>query len=327
MSFTLSVSEPLPSEIRRVARERLLDAHRRLENKAAEPFDVRVHEARKRTKEVRALLRLARDELGRDTYKRENARLRDAARLLAPVRDAQMLGRMIEDAHDVPLDAEARQRIRDAFDKQLRSERARAAGARSRRRMAAMVAEAYGAVADWPLPRDRWRVLRGGLRRSYARGRVGYTTVSAGGSDEQVHEWRKRVKDLWYQLRLLTPAWPELLEPTARETHRLTDLLGDAHDLSVLVARLDGLPLAEEDRRRVAGWAAARQGELRRSALEVGACLYAESPKAFVTRIGEIYKLARRGGRVEPALPVAPVAAEDGRPGEAAATEAPLTGG
>lgn len=185
------MSEPLPSEIRRVARERLLDAHRRLENKAAEPFDVRVHEARKRTKEVRALLRLARDELGRDTYKRENARLRDAARLLAP-------------------------------------------------------------------------------------------------------------------------AWPELLGPTARETHRLADLLGDDHDLSVLIARLDGLPLAEEDRQRVAEWAAVRQAELRRSALELGACLYAESPKAFVTRIGEIYMLARRGGRIEPALPVAPVAAEDG---------------
>lgn len=99
MPFALSLSEPLPSEIRRVARERLRDAHRRLEKKTDDPFDVRVHEARKRTKEVRALLRLTRDEIGRDAYKRENARLRDAARLLAPVRDAQVLARMIEDAH------------------------------------------------------------------------------------------------------------------------------------------------------------------------------------------------------------------------------------
>lgn len=327
MSFTLSVSEPLPSEIRRVARERLLDAHRRLEKKTHDPFDVRVHEARKRTKEVRAVLRLTRDEIGRDAYKRENARLRDAARLLAPVRDAQVLARMIEDAHDAPLDAEARQRIREAFDEQLRSERARAAGARSARRMTAMVAEAYGAVADWPLTQDRWRALRGGLQRSYARGRAGYATVSAGGSDEQAHDWRKRVKDLWYQLRLLSPAWPELLEPTAQEMHRLTDLLGDEHDLSVLIARLDGLPLAEEDRQRVDEWAAVRQAELRRFALELGACLYAESPKAFVTRIGEIYKLARRGNRVEPAFPVAPVAADEGGPGETAATAASLTGG
>lgn len=193
--------------------------------------------------------------------------------------------------------------------------------------MTAMVAEAYGAVADWPLTQDRWRALRGGLQRSYARGRAGCATVSAGGSDEQVHEWRKRVKDLWYQQRLLTPACPELLEPTAQEMHRLTDLLGDEHDLSVLITRLDGLPLAEEDRQRVAEWAAVRQAELRRSAIDLGTRLYAESPKAFVTRIGEVYKLARRGSRIETALPVAPVAADEGGPGETAATEASLTSG
>ena len=39
-----------------------------------------MHEARKDMKKLRALLRLARGELGGQTYERENARFRDAAR-------------------------------------------------------------------------------------------------------------------------------------------------------------------------------------------------------------------------------------------------------
>src|SRR6266852_835892 len=55
------------------------------------PSDPRIHDIRKRLKHCRALLRLLRKSLGKDAYRRENARLRDAARPLMPVRDAAVL--------------------------------------------------------------------------------------------------------------------------------------------------------------------------------------------------------------------------------------------
>ena len=50
-----------------------------------------MHEARKDMKKLRALLRLARGELGEDTFRRENACFRDAGRELAGVRDADVM--------------------------------------------------------------------------------------------------------------------------------------------------------------------------------------------------------------------------------------------
>ena len=50
-----------------------------------------IHDARKRLKKARAALRLARAALTKDEYRWENSALRDAARPLSDVRDAQAL--------------------------------------------------------------------------------------------------------------------------------------------------------------------------------------------------------------------------------------------
>lgn len=56
-----------------------------------DPSDKEIHRARKRLKRARATLRLLRLAIGKPTYRRENAALRDAARPLSGVRDAAVL--------------------------------------------------------------------------------------------------------------------------------------------------------------------------------------------------------------------------------------------
>jgi hypothetical protein len=105
-------------------------------------------------------------------------------------------------------------------------------------------------------------------------------------SGELLHEWRKRAKDLWYHLRILRGAWPALLGETADEAHRLTELLGDHHDLTVLAedaARRPGLLGKAEP--RVQSLIARRQGELLEDAVVLGSRLYAEKPDAFGARL------------------------------------------
>src|SRR5215470_11897599 len=74
---------------RRIARRQVRSALKKLGRGTTS--DRSVHSARKELKKARATLRLLRDALGRSTYKKENAALRDAARPLSEVRDGRVL--------------------------------------------------------------------------------------------------------------------------------------------------------------------------------------------------------------------------------------------
>ncbi|QBI21640.1 CHAD domain-containing protein [Egibacter rhizosphaerae] len=301
MAFELEPVRPLPDEVRRVAGETLDDALGRLRGETGETLEMRIHEARKRTKEARAVLRLARPALGESAFRAHNRALRDAARLLSPVRDAQVLHTLVAD-HDVEAaavdapDPDAAERAAEALEARVRSEQGRLAQARTVQRTVEAIAEVRSGVAEWPLVGDRWRTIGPGLRRSWKLARDGMAEVARGRAAEARHEWRKRVKDTWYHLRLLTPLWPESLATEAEEAHRLSDLLGDVQDLAVLVHELGAgsdLALAEADREALSAWAARRQVPLLTEALRLGARVHAERPQAYEARMKAYWHAAR----------------------------------
>jgi CHAD domain-containing protein len=154
------------------------------------------------------------------------------------------------------------------------------------------IAEGREQIRGWSLETDSWKLVAPGLTAGYRDGRRAMKQVRANPSPDNVHEWRKRAKDLWYQLRILQDAWPELLSETVSQADELADLLGDHHDLAVL--REDLLSRSElGDRRPFETLIAKRQDELFERALAIGRRLYAEKPKAFRRRIGR-YWLAWR---------------------------------
>src|SRR5690606_31798690 len=82
----------------------------------------------------------------------------------------------------------------------------RVAVARSRMETArAMIATWSGAVDVGS--------MAGGVAKTAKRGRAAWKASRKDASDEQVHEWRKRVKYLWYQARLLEAADPDGIGP------------------------------------------------------------------------------------------------------------------
>ena len=113
---------------------------------------------------------------------------------------------------------------------------------------------------------------------------------------ENLHDWRKRAKDLWYHLRLLKPFSPAIIGGHADEAHRLADLLGDDHDLALLRETLLGgggeVPVDVE---AVIGLIEHRRDQLQAEAMQVGERLYAERPKAFRRRMHRYWKATRRG--------------------------------
>ena len=300
-TYALAEAESPPAGLERIALGRVRHAVDELRGKGSDTFSESVHEARKDLKKVRSVLRLVRDELDESVYRRENERFRDAARLLSGARDAEVkletIQRLREVDGEMPGDAGLRDYVRS-----LESERDYRVADRAELERAASEIEAGAtAIEDWALERDSWGLVSPGLTRGYRRGRNRFRDTRRDPSAENVHEWRKRVKDLWYHLRILKPVWPGLLQETAEQAHALSDRLGDHHDLAVLAEdarhRRDRFG-SEADLEALLAAIERRQAELLDEALGLGSRLYAEKPRAFADRLGSYWSAWRRSERL-----------------------------
>ncbi|MDO8209320.1 CHAD domain-containing protein [Conexibacter sp. CPCC 206217] len=312
MSYRFSLADELPASIRAVAREQLFGAVTQLENPGEDPAKA-IHEARKHLKKSRALLRLVRPALGDDVYRRENDALREIAGMLSATRDADVLVATVDALaersigrlpsadfgalHDALVAEAAAARAPGATAGDAPT--ATAAGAAPA--TDATTAEAPAAAAlqlraiharveEWPLDDSDWDTVVAGISRAYRRGARERERAEAEPTVEHLHDWRKRVKDLWYHQRLLKPAWTEVLDAYAEQAHVLSELLGDDHDLAVLRARLErGIELsgraATVDLDPFLALVDERRLELQAHARRLAARLYAETPKAFERRI------------------------------------------
>lgn len=285
-AYRLKRKEEVGAGLRRVAHGRIEKAVASLREVEDDPAGA-IHSARKDIKKARAALRLVRDQLGGKRYKAENRRLRDAGQALSGSRDATVKLETLSTleqhfGHEYPSASAA------TWERQLEADRdalaARGADSDAVAAAIEVLEAARGAAGSWPLDGDSWKLIGPGLRRAYSHGREAMAAVAADPDPELVHEWRKRAKDLWYQLRLLRKTWPEPLGATVDQVHELTDRLGDHHDLTVLAADLGGR--AEIGSRALLGeLIERRQRELLDEALALGARIYAERPKAFGRRI------------------------------------------
>src|SRR5262249_37000089 len=137
-------------------------------------------------------------------------------------------------------------------------------------------------VKRWRLA-GGWSVVGPGLERAYERAAETFAVAVAEPTAEKLHECRKRVKDLRYHLGLLRPARPRPLGRLADLAHRLTDALGEDHDLLVLEQFLSDEPRragAAEALAALAGPLARRRAVLQQRAFDAGRRLLAETAPA-----------------------------------------------
>jgi hypothetical protein len=189
--------------------------------------------------------------------------------------------------------------LRDHLRVQAAASRADGPGGSGRTEVVAMLDAVAGRVDDWPLEHSDWTTVAKDMEQAYRRGRRALATVEEEPTVEHLHDWRKRVKDLWYHQRLVSSAWPGVVGAQADEAHRLSELLGDDHDLAVLAGLFTGdegagpRPPVPVDPGPLLGVIAERRGEILEEARRLGARVYAERPKAFGRRMRGYLEVAR----------------------------------
>jgi CHAD domain-containing protein len=265
--YAFERDENLTAAIPRLMNEQIVRAREQLTDTSA-PAEKRVHDARKRFKETRALLRMIREPLGAQ-FAIENAWFRDAGRELAAVRDADAV---LEALEKLELPRGVRTKVTRALKKN-----------RTHPPLDGLIANtldqlvvAQARVGLWPPMADSFDTIAAGLQKTYRDGRQ---AMKGAHSAEELHEWRKSVKTHWYHVQLLRHVWPPLMKAYAGVLDDLSHALGDHHDLHVLAASVEPAPPELLDA------ITTRQQELEKQAFALGARIYAERPDAFLKRM------------------------------------------
>ena len=148
-------------------------------------------------------------------------------------------------------------------------------------------------VKRWSIKAEDFSAIGPGLAQVYAKGRTAFHEAQSEPSVESLHEWRKEVKYLWYQVSLLRPVWSKPLKGFAKQIKQLVDCLSDNHDLAILRERV----LADVDQfedqtepETLVALVDKRRAELESEAWILGKRIYAEKYKAFRARFEEYWR-------------------------------------
>jgi CHAD domain len=280
MAFVLKPQKSAASQLRRLVADELHDAVAALSDSAS--VEIGVHEARKSVKKVRAVVRVLHDDLGpRD---RDNERLRQIAHRLSSLRDADATGETLQQLRGRYPQVVTSKMVREfARGLEGRNRQVRARG----RRLMALAARELGnlskSLPDRVQEAGRFKAVRRGVTRGWRRANRAMKGLDVSSDAAQFHRWRRRVKDHWYQMRLLAARHPAA-RSRAGSLEKLERWLGDDHNLAMLRAAILAAPDRLGDARTtdiVLGCIVKYQAWLRARCLKLGHRVFARKPATF----------------------------------------------
>jgi CHAD domain-containing protein len=282
-----SSDKSVSAGLRRIAASEFAQLREVLANRAL-PADRKIHEARKTTKRLRALLRLV--EPACPAARSEIGSLREAAASLSALRDRGALG---ETLSRLDLPEPSAKLLRTGLE-------VKTTAARAQRQLLAAFAADMNTVRtraeDWTLFAEGWNALQPGLERSHRRFRKAFKAARGARDEEPVHEFRKRAKDHWYHTCLLRSVLPPVMEGYAGAAESLCDDLGDWRDLGLLEDAVREMPASQLPQADAAAAlkviAKSRRKALKR-AFRMAERLAAEPPGVYTARLKAWWKAAR----------------------------------
>jgi len=191
-----------------------------------------IHELRKRTKYIRALLRF------HPQGKALQASLKSLSNILAPYRDAQVMWDTYQAC--VTDNAELRKiTIEDRLKKSsfLMEKLPDSAALIT---LHQLLASFKSQLEGHPFDPSTDHIYKG-MKTSHQTGKKAFKRARQNSDFELIHIWRKKTKQLWYQLRFIFGDLHEDPDHALSLSHTLSQTLGDIHDLDVFSNSLTDL--------------------------------------------------------------------------------------
>jgi CHAD domain-containing protein len=288
MPFRLRSTETVADGLRRLAREELKSISTLLD-RAARPQDEAIHEIRKSVKKTRAILRVVRADKGSGLAKSAK-RLHAINSRLSPLRDADVMLETLDtlrtrDRRTLNGSCFARlHRQLSAHRRTVMKAARRQASSQDLRRSVRKVRQT---ARHWKFTHRQFGSLAAALRLSHDAGRRALARARKRQQAADFHEWRKHIKALWYELRLVVGAGARIRRDV-KTLHLAEVWLGTEHDIVVLCDELskdvgEGDSRIDLDRIRLVG--DRYRLELRTKAAASTRRIYARASRDYVKSV------------------------------------------
>ena len=284
MGYRLIPDEALSRGLKRIARDEIDEAIAHLSAKDHSKRDHSIHEARKSIKKLRGLLRMLAPVLG-PSAKTDIAVLGELGRALSEFRDAAALIETVDLLAQHSRGPQVWEQLADV----RRTLRRRAEKTCNRTDLRSSLEHGIVGLrrlkrgtASWKLG-DGFDAIAPGLKRSFRRGKKALRKAREEQSAERFHDLRKRVKDRWYQARVLESLWPHPALTPEKALRDLQEDLGDDHNLEVLRSLI---PAKSGELRAMVE---TMQDGLRAKSLEAALALYEPKGRDFIAELSALW--------------------------------------
>lgn len=238
MSYRLKATESMARGLRRLARNELSSASENL-RRSNPPQEEAIHEARKSLKKVRAIVGVIEADGGHG-LNGSPKRLRTVNRTLSDLRDADAMLSALETLRKTNprlLRKRAYARVRRHLASRRRTLMKTASRNGTWRSVAQNLQKVRRDAKQWRPAHRRFRALESAVRLAHRLGRKAMSRARKRQQAADFHEWRKQMKALWYELRLVEGAGGRV-KKDINLLHRTGTWLGEEHNAVVLCEEL-----------------------------------------------------------------------------------------
>lgn len=243
-----------------------------------------VHLIRKRLKFLRAFVKLTRFCTEEKSYKPVNYLLRDSGRLFSDCRDAHVRGLLLDELIGIrPVRHIVHELIglNDEITKKI--EGGLLSGSTAFNKFISDISNEQITNYFESLEPDA-DCLTAGIALGYEKSYHAFHSELKSHESDLLHEWRKRTKDLQYQLEALLDSIPNRLAPSYEEVAALCEILGRINDLFMFLEWLDSIENSIETNNQLPELRNKMDSELKElenQADKIGHALFVMTPDEF----------------------------------------------
>ncbi len=259
----------------------------------------RIHEIRKSFKVIRAILRLFRDSVGYSVYYRENIFFRDLSRKLSVARDNEVL---LERAEVVlkNLPVGTRDSRTDSLREELEKRRDESITQIIEKddvlgQISEELNHSTSRIDNLKIKNEGFEVIHEGLERIYRQSRKYLHLMIEQPDPESIHNFRKRVKYLWYQLSILKPVYSRMLKAYSKTLENISDEIGLHRDYTLFLELMEEnnfFNLNKKQEKFIREFTDKERDTIFSKALEPSEKFFLEKPTVFANKINKYYELA-----------------------------------